>query len=214
MFLWCSLSTENEQAVREKEWDAVEKSMPQMCFQSLNAHNRWFFARNKNINNCLWLHCFCLCEANAECWMLNAEYRLLWMCVCASTYNISSSFTHIYSDLRELLSVVAFLLKSDLHLATMCRSNWCWGFSLFLFRWFSVHALNRFSGTFFLQIPFRIGLISVVDHTLREPDQWFRRSLNSKKIFFLSIHIIQWHIIYQLNIIHFWTHRLYSGIWQ
>lgn len=150
----------------------------------------------------------------SECRMLNAEYRLFWMCVCASTYNISSSFTHIYSDLRELLSVVAFLLKSDLHLATMCRSNWCWGFSLFLFRWFSVHALNRFSGTFFLQIPFRIGLISVVDHTLREPDQWFRRSLNSKKIFFLSIHIIQWHIIYQLNIIHFWTHRLYSGIWQ
>lgn len=80
MFLWCSLSTENEQAVREKEWDAVEKSMPQMCFQSLNAHNRWFFARNKNINNCLWLHCFCLCEANAECWMPNT---VCCGCVCA-----------------------------------------------------------------------------------------------------------------------------------
>lgn len=150
---------------------------------------------------------------NAECRIPFVVY--VCVCVCASTYNISSSFTHIYSDLRESLSVVAFLLKSDLHLATMCRSNWCWGFSLFLFRWFSVHALNRFSGTFFLQIPFRIGLISVVDHTLREPDQWFRRSLNTrKKIFFLSIHIIQWHIIYQLNIIHFWTRRLYSGIWQ
>lgn len=41
-----------------------------------------------------------------------------------TTYNISHTFIpHANQSICELLSVVAFLLKSDLHLATMCRSK-------------------------------------------------------------------------------------------
>lgn len=59
----------------------------------------------------------------------------------------------------ELLSVVAFLLKSDLHLATMCRSNSrCSNIE---------HILSLLTALAVLSLPIhiRIGSISVSVHT-------------------------------------------------
>lgn len=158
MFLWCT-------SARLRHTQKEHRK----CFPSLECRGLSF--HSQNINNCLWLHCFAVYSGRIK----QTRDRAYFCSKRPSTYNIHMYTIYICSHtIVKLLSVVAFLLKSDLHLATMCRSNSrCSNIEHIL-------SFNCFSGTFITNTHsnwFDFCFSSYRSQTLREPDQWFRRSL-------------------------------------
>lgn len=117
MFLWCCLCHYAMCIVKKSTAKPIQShSMRTAAVRTLSLPfplSLSLLVSAKDVSNCLWLQCFCfcLCETNAESafkkrpttFLLRSHIPIAWI----------------------VLLVVAFLLKSDSHLATICRSNWC-----------------------------------------------------------------------------------------
>lgn len=136
MFLWCTLAWRLYWSCPvQKEYRILRDFfylLRTWCGLNFDLALFWVFTshRSQNIYNCLWLHCFwfmpdleCLNDSSMFSRRNHRPTTLFLRSRYLRIFCVLDTFVMIATALLLSLRSTASLLKSDLHLAAICRSN-------------------------------------------------------------------------------------------